>query len=113
MVQRTHQEVPRCIEDRARETTTVMMGVDPPAIDRSHRGEKGLHDIVETHQPEISTVRDIQGTRVVIGRGTAKEGHQAKVNENGAKDAIVRLMQVNIVTFTDTAPEVHHVRRVD
>ena len=89
-----------------------MMGVDPPAIDRNHRGEKDLHDIVETHQTEISTVRDIQGTRVVIGRETAKEGHQAKVDEDGVKDAIVRPMQVNIVTFTDTAPKAQLARRV-
>ena len=68
---------------------------------------------METHQIEISTVRDIQGTRVVIGRETAKGGHQAKVDENGVKDAIARPMQVNIVTFTDTAPEAQHVRRMD
>ena len=87
------------------------MGVDPPAIDRNHRGEKNLHDIVETHRTETSMVRGTQETRVVIGQGIAKEGHQ--VDEGGVTDAIVRPMQVNIVTFTDTAPEAQHVRRVD
>ena len=87
-----------------------MKGVHTPAIGRNHRGRKDLHDIVKTRQTEISTVRIIPETRVVIGQDIAKGNHQ--VEEDGVTDAIVQRIQVNTATCTGTPRMAQLARRV-